>query len=60
MEKVSTDVRVRLDQMLQHRSEAISGPSVLIGSIRLLYLHTPSPLNWAIDPGLGHGGLASR
>lgn len=60
MQKVSTGVRVRLDHMLQRQSKAIGGPSVLIGSICLLYLHSPSPLNWDIDPGLGHGGLASR
>lgn len=55
-----TAINVRLDQMLQHQSKAISGQSILIGRIYLLYLHSPSPLNCAIDLGPGHGGLASR
>lgn len=60
MPNVLTAINVRLDQMLQHQSEAISGQGILIGRIHLLYLHSPSPLNCAIDLGLGHGGLASR
>lgn len=55
-----TAINVRLDQMLQHQSKGTSGQSILIGRIYLLYLHSPSPLNCAIDLGPGHGGLASR
>lgn len=57
---VLTAINVRLDQMLPHQSEAISGQGILIGRIYRLYLHSPSSLNCAIDLGLGHGGLASR
>lgn len=60
MLNVLTAINVRLDQMLPHQSEAISGQGILIGRIYRLYLHSPSSLNCAIDLGLGHGGLASR
>lgn len=56
---VLTAFNVQLDQMLPHHSEAITGQSILIGRICLLYLHSPSSLNSAIDLGLGHAGLAS-
>lgn len=59
VKNVLAAINVGVDQNLEHQSEDVSGHSFLIGRICLLYLHSPSPLNCAIDLGLGHEGLAS-